>query len=215
MIPRQRKRLLVEGTDDLYTIAHLMGHHVQWPSRKDDAPVRIEPRDGVENVLDPDTIPVRLKAPDIDILGVIIDADDEIDRRWRSICRLCSPFFSDIPESLPANGLIVRNADGKHFGAWIMPDNRKIGMLETFLCCLVPESKSALWSHAEKSTADALNHGAAYKDSHSDKARIHTWLAWMDPPGERFGTALLKKVLDAKAASAAPFVQWFKELYQL
>lgn len=215
MIPRERKRLLVEGTDDLYTIAELMGHYIEWPSRKADAPVRIEWRDGVRNILDEDTIPVRLKAPDTQILGVVIDADDEIDRRWQRICTLCAPFFPDVPASLPANGLIVRNPDGKHFGVWIMPDNQKLGMLETFLCYLVPETQTALWRHADRSTAEALHHGATYKGQHSDKARIHAWLAWMDPPGERFGTALLKKVLDARAASAAPFVKWFKELYQL
>ena len=215
MIPRERKWLLVEGTDDLYAIAELMGHHIEWPSRKEDAPVRIERRDGVRNILDEDTIPVRLKAPDTEILGVVIDADDEIDRRWRRICTLCTPFFSDIPASLPANGLIVSNDDGKHFGVWIMPDNQKLGMLETFLCYLVPGNQAALWSHAENSTADALNHGATYKNAHSDKAQIHAWLAWVDPPGERFGTALLKKILDARAPPAAPFVQWFKELYQL
>ncbi len=112
-------------------------------------------------------------------------------------------------------GLIIKNNDGKHFGAWIMPDNQKLGMIETFLRYLVPGNQAALWSHAERSTADALDHGATYKHLHSDKARIHTWLAWGDPPGERFGTALLKKILDASAPSATPFVKWFKDLYQL
>ncbi len=215
MIPRERKRLLVEGTDDLYAIAELIGHHVEWPSRKEHAPVRIEWRDGVENILDEDTIPVRLKAPDTDILGVVIDADDEIDRRWRRISTLCAPFFSNIPIDLPPGGLITKNEVGKYFGIWIMPDNQKHGMLETFLRYLVPGNQASLWSYAERSTGEALNHGANYKSLHSDKAQIHTWLAWADPPGERFGTALLKKILDANAPSAAPFVQWFKELYQL
>jgi hypothetical protein len=123
--------------------------------------------------------------------------------------------FSNIPRNIPVGGLITKNDDDKYFGIWIMPDNQGHGMLETFLRYLVPDHQSALWSHAERSTADALDHGGTYRRSHSDKAQIHTWLAWVDPPGERFGTALLKKILDASAPSAALFVRWFKELYQL
>jgi len=215
MIIREHKRLLVEGRDDLYAVVELMAHHIDWSDKKELAPVNVEWRDGHENILDEDTIPLRLKAPNIEILGILIDADDEIDRRWQRLRVLSTPFFPTMPANLPENGLILNNDQGKCFGVWIMPDNRKHGMLETFLRYLIPNDQERLWLHAEKSTADALNHGGTYKAVHLDKARIRTWLAWMDPPSERFGTALMKKIFNAHAPASGGFVKWFCELYQV
>jgi hypothetical protein len=96
-----------------------------------------------------------------------------------------------------------------------MPDCGSAGMLETFLALLVPATDSAVWDHAVASFETAHSLGAPCLDAHHDKARIHTWLAWQDPPGASFGLALTKKTLDPNAPGAAAFVSWFKQLYRL
>jgi hypothetical protein len=177
--------------------------------------VRIEPRGGVENILDQHTIPLRLKSPEVQILGVVIDANDDFSGRWRRLHQLLIPFFPDVPYDMQSEGLIVGNSSGKRVGVWIMPDNRSRGMLETFLQVLIPNEFAAVWDHAKVSVAEARKCGAPCTDKHLDKAHIYTWLAWQSPPGERFGTAILKNILDAKSEKAAQFVDWFRKLYEL
>jgi len=81
---------------------------------------------------------------------------------------------------------------------------------------LIPNDNQSLWRHAQVTTEAAKrDHGAMFKNVHYDKATIHTWLAWMDPPGERLGGAIRAKILDATSARAQPFVAWFRRLYEL
>lgn len=215
MIPRERKRLLVEGEDDLYAIAELMGFHINWPNKKSDAPVRIEAMGGANKILAEDTIPIRLKSPEVEILGVIIDADNSFDARWARLRQLAKPYFPGLSDGMSRDGIIVDNDFGKRFGLWVMPDNQSHGMLETFLQLLVPVGIPAIWDHAKAAVTEARSKGATCSATHLDKAYLHTWLAWQDPPGERFGTAILRNVLDARSTRASPFVDWFRKLYQV
>ena len=121
----------------------------------------------------------------------------------------------NLPQTLPAEGLIEENASGKRLGVWIMPDNVTDGDLEIFLRHLVPEGSKPLWDHAVQSTASAKGIGAPYNDCHCHKANLYTWLAWQDEPTQRQGEALTKKILDSHAPSATLFVKWFRQLYQL
>ena len=89
--------------------------------------------------------------------------------------------------------------------------------METFLSFLVPNEPeaTALWQHAEAAFAEAKRRNCPCRSTHDAKAKIHTWLAWQDPPGERLGLAVARKTLDPDAPYAAPFVAWFKRLYDL
>ncbi len=212
--PRQ---LLVEGPDDLYAVVELMKRNgIDWPDRKVDPPVFIKPLQGVGAIMKAPFLGDLLKQPGLKALGIMIDADDEPGRRWSWFRdQLTVRRFRDLPDAMPATGLIVENPDGLRVGLWLMPDCGSAGMLETFLAFLVPETESALWDHATASFEQARTLGAPCGDSHHDKARIHTWLAWQDPPGTSFGLALTRKILDASANGATAFVGWFRQLYGL
>ena len=194
-----------------------MEHYIDWPGEKISAPVKIEEMNGVEQLLNTETISIRLKSSPIRNIGVVIDADDVFQSRWDSLRNLFKAGFPDIPTVLPPTGLICQNTEGKRLGIWIMPNNSSSGMLETFLGAFVSEqgTDNPLWLHANNSCVIAKEHGANYRSVHFDKAKIHSWLAWQDPPGDSFGTALIKKVLNPSAPSAQIFAQWFMELYQL
>ena len=145
----------------------------------------------------------------------MLDADDKFASRWGSIKSFCSGHFPNAPKNIPEDGLIVDGPNGMRFGAWIMPNNKSEGMLETFCTTLVPAAAEPLWKHAETSFGQAKTLGAPCHDVHTERAYIHTWLAWQAPPGERIGIAITKKMLDPNAPSAKPFVKWFKSLYRL
>ncbi|MBF0129039.1 MAG: hypothetical protein HQL33_03510 [Alphaproteobacteria bacterium] len=210
-----RKVLLVEGNDDMYAVIQLMAEHIPWGNTKDKWPVRIEPRNGIDEVPNRFDIPTRLKSREVEILGIIVDADEVFADRWTRLRELCQEGFPDLPDVLPETGLIAENDEGKRLGIWIMPDNASRGMLETFLRFLVPQQQDPIWEKAQKAVDEAIALGAKCRPAHRDKSNIHTWLAWQDPPGEAFGNALVKKILDPHAPHAAPFVDWFCALFQI
>jgi hypothetical protein len=211
---RHPKRLLVEGLNDLHSVVSIMGEFVNWPKPKDQTPVGIEDMGSWDQVLDVEAISVRLKNPEVQILGLIFDANDSLAARYRSFREICQGF--DIPEQIPPDGLVVSSSE-KRLGLWIMPDNRSEGYLETFLRGLVPPQSRALWQHAVASTDTAASDllKAPFKKQDTDKAYFYSWLAWQDAPGRPPGETIRKGHLDARAASAVAFVEWFLRLYQL
>ncbi|MDR0379016.1 MAG: hypothetical protein LBI62_03585 [Candidatus Accumulibacter sp.] len=211
MTESEQKRLLVEGRDDLYAVANLLKRHIDW--KDDDPPLEIIDCNG-SSLLEGEEISVRLKSSDTKILGIVLDADGDCRGKWEQIRRLCLPHITNMPKALPREGLIVPSRQGR-FGVWIMPDNRHPGMLETFLKSLVPEKHERLLSYAEMTSKRAKSRfGAPYGDTHYDKAVMRTWLAWMDPPGKPFGTAVKARMLDADACMAKPFLKWLRDLYE-
>jgi hypothetical protein len=211
---RNPKQLVVEGYDDLYSVVELMAAHVPWDDDYKKAPVHIRMGNGASEILEDGYISGLLKMHAIRTLGIMLDADANSIGRYTSIRHLCHPFFPAMPDELPTGGLVVDEGI-KRLGVWIMPDNSSEGSLETFLRFLVPNRLEPVWSHAVESTVTAKRIGCECHDAHLDKAHLYTWLAWQDPPGQKPGQALTKKVLDPHAASAVPFVKWFRELYAL
>lgn len=202
-------RLLVEGVEDIHAIAQLIGHFVLWP--REDPPVRIVDCNGDE-LLQGARISTEIKT--YDAVGVVLDADQNLAGRWNTVRNQATSIFT-VPAQLPAEGLILSNQEGRRFGVWIMPDNQQHGMLETFLKLLVPVQRAALWEYAEAATVEARNRGALFSTAHTDKAKMHTWLAWMEPPGQSLGHAIRARILDPSAVHAQNFVSWFIGLYGL
>lgn len=87
-------------------------------------------------------------------------------------------------------------------------------MLETFLTYLVPEGDGLL-DLAASTCVEAKKQGAQYKEVHEDKAKIYTWLAWQDEPGAQLHQAVKEKILIATSKVARPFVEWFRELFEI
>lgn len=208
-------KLLVEGYDDLFSVKGLMQHHINWPDNIDEAPVYIKVGLGVTNILQKDYISALIKESNTKTLGVMLDADLDADNRFTSFRDLCIDHFPNIPKQLPESGLIIEREDGKRIGLWLMPDNVSKGAIEVFLQYLVPDDAKKGWQYAVHSTTEAKKLGCNYRDCHIDKANLYSWLAWQDEPGQYPGHALTRKVLDAKAPSAVPFVKWFLKLYSL
>ena len=211
------RRLVVEGYEDLYVVRGLMRFHIDWPETKDEDkyPVFIDRGGSVDEILNKHFLDVLIKSKLPRILGIMIDADREpAGRRYRKLRGLCGDLFPEMPLDMPSDGLIVNGPADKRLGAWIMPDNKSPGDLETFLRGLVPNTAAELMDHAERSTALAKEKfHAPFHDVHNSKANLHTWLSWQDPPAQNPGKALDSKALDPTLLAARPFVAWFRNLY--
>ncbi|MDR0863655.1 MAG: hypothetical protein LBO74_01825 [Candidatus Symbiothrix sp.] len=198
------KKLLVEGNDD---------KHVIWAlCDKYNIPKTFEVVDckGIKNLYK--DISVRFKESGTETIGIIIDADIDIQSRWNSLKNNLSAIGFDIPDNLPETGLIIKNRTQK-VGVWIMPNNNSNGMLEDFISFLVPQGDSLLpivHSTLENIENQELN---KYSEVHKSKAAIHTWLAWQEYPGTPMGLSITKKYLSTDEATCLKLISWLTELF--
>jgi hypothetical protein len=206
--------LLVEGKDDMRVVPEVVERAgVPWGPRGSEI-VRIHEIDGFPNLAVQFTS--QLKNAGLLRVGIIVDANADPAARWRSLSSTLSPECA-LPEAPPRAGFVApRTRTNKRLGVWMMPDNAARGMMETFLLALRPAANAPLLAHVEQATdAARRSHGAPFPEAHRDKALIHTWLAWQEPPGRQMHDAVKQVMLDATLPYAGPFVAWFKELYEL
>lgn len=206
------KILIVEGKTDQFAVHNLMKFHVDL---RDFQNVRVEVGNSADEILAKGYLSVQIKAAHVRTVGVILDADSHAAGRYQRVRQLLAALFPSLPKEMPKEGLIADNEDNKRLGLWIMPDNESEGGLETLLRNLIPNESEGLWKWACEALDSALALGAACRPSHHEKARLYTWLAWQDEPGQSPGTALTRKILDPRSDRAASFVNWFKALYAI
>ncbi len=210
------KKLLVEGNEDKRVIPYLIeANDIPWGKTKKEAIVEIESYDGIENMLNLREITAQLKTSGLTALGLIVDADDNPTARWQQVRNVCLPRISNLPENLPEEGLIHQTNFGVKFGVWMMPDNKTSGMLETFLGYMIPSGGDRLWDYTDEVIREAKNRGATFKENHTDKAKIHSWLSWQNPPGRQLHNAIMERILEPQHPKAEIFINWFKTLYDL
>lgn len=198
-----RRILLVEGKDDWHVVSSLMNSY--------DVPedFKIVDTDGVNGLLS--RLPVQLKATGAERIGIVLDADVDLELRWQSIRVILERHgYSRVPAVPSANGTILAEESYPQFGAWLMPDNSLPGMLEDFAALLIP-ADDPLKGYAN-SSIDGLPR-RLFLDVHRPKVLIHTWLAWQSDPGTPMGLAITKKYLDANSGGAIKFVNWIKALF--
>ncbi|MBU0719534.1 MAG: hypothetical protein KJ749_14920 [Planctomycetes bacterium] len=209
-----RKKLLVEGREDKRVIPQLIeANGIPWGENRDTWIAEIKECNGFESMVEQGVIETELKESGLEALGIVADANSDAGQRWKSLRDRCHGAFPELPDELPATGLIHENESGLKLGVWLMPDNRSHGMMETFLTYLVPDDSNPVLKYAEAARDEARALGARYREVHADKAKIHTWLAWQDPPGRPLHNAVMERLLDPCSPHAAAFVMWFRSLF--
>lgn len=200
-----RQKLLVEGNDD---------QHVVWAlCEKFEVQQTFDVVDceGISNLFA--QVPIRFKQSGLQALGVIIDADIELKKRWQEIREILVTSGFDVPENLPQQGLCIENHDHVKVGVWVMPNNEMNGMLEDFISFLIPHDDHFLpiiHSTLEDIERQKLNR---YSLNHKSKAIIHSWLAWQEDPGTPMGLSITKKYLNTSEENCAQLVNWLKRLF--
>lgn len=198
--------LLVEGQNDRHVISALCEQHNVVET------FSIFVCDGIDKLLA--GIPVRLKQSGFQTLGIVLDADQELQARWDSVCnRLKKEGYHSLPQQPEPHGSIITLVGKPKVGIWIMPDNQVPGMLENFVAHLIPAndglSNKANRILDEIETANLHRYIANYRP----KAFIHTWLAWQETPGRPMGQAITSRVLQSDSQLAVVFVNWLNRLF--
>jgi hypothetical protein len=199
--------ILVEGKNDREVFHHLLTHHGIYKGV-----IECKACEGETRLLQ--EFAVRLKTGDLEPLGVVIDADDNLGARWDSLkYTLSQAGYTSIPQEPLADGTILQQEDNPVIGIWIMPDNKLPGMLEDFVSFLVPQG-DPLWEQAKDCLNEIPEPQRKFK-KHFAKAHIHTWLAWQEEPGTPLGSAINKRYLDADALHAKNLTDWVRRLFGL
>jgi len=197
--------LLVEGNDD---------QHVIWAlCRKFDLPQNFEvvSTNGVDRLFN--QLPIRLKGADVKTIGIIIDADTNIEARWNTVKTILKEKYMDFPDYPNQNGTIFQDGNSKA-GVWLMPDNQVNEMLESFINFLIPptdELRPILNTQLDNIERENLN---KYNLIHRDKAFIHSWLAIQEDPGTPMGLSITKKYLNTDADRCQLLVNWLRNLFK-
>ena len=204
--------LLVEGSDDKHVIDRLRKRHDSMFGKE----FTIKNCHGVSNLLD--VFPAQCAGSDVEIVGVVVDADGNVGSRWQSLRdRLRrNEKLPPLPASPKRGGFVSRQPPAKlcpRIGIWIMPDNSSGGTIEDFLHGMVKQPNSLL-NHAEECIDDiASKQISRFGETDRKKALLHTWLAWQQQPGRPYGTAITNGTLDSKADLALEFIHWLSELF--
>lgn len=199
------KTLLVEGIDDQHVIWSLLAYHGLPETFK------VEQKGGVEKVIE--VLPVQIKGSKATAVGVVLDADLNLQGRWDAIRHVLNTAgYEGIPAVPDVAGTVLRTPNLPRFGAWLMPNNDLTGMLEDFVQFLIAPGDD-LWPRAIDAVDNIEDGQRRFIPNHESKAKLHTWLAWQADPGTPMGLAITKRFLDADAAVVTPFLDWLRALF--
>ena len=205
--------LLVEGKDDEHTIYALVTHY------KVPETFRVKNKEGDSNLKKDafayllETLDTELDASGLENLGIVIDADEDLAKRWESLSQLLRNVgYADIPVSPTPDGTIIVQESRPTVGIWLMPDNQLPGMLEHFIEFLVPPD-DILWERARNCVASIPENERPFRPQHQIKADIYTWLAWKEQPGKPLGQSITMRYFDANLPQAQTFISWIQRLF--
>ena len=200
--------LLVEGSDDKHVVIHLSERSGLAQN------FMIVEKEGKDSLLD--SIEVEVDIPGRTVLGIVLDANDDPDARWRAVTdrlnRLRQEDHFDLPE-LPAQpdpkGTII---EGRlRIGIWLMPDNRSTGEIEDFVGNMIP-SGDPVWPRAEAFIDGIPSDDRKFASGKVQRAKVHAWLATREEP-RLMGLAIKARDLDTNAANTTAFVEWLRTLF--
>jgi hypothetical protein len=200
-------KLLVEGTND---------QHVIWAiCQKHGIPETFDVIDckGITEILS--RISTDLKGEGITAIGVIVDADENLQNRWKSLVDRLDLIGYKLPKQPDPDGTI-HAAQGIYprVGFWIMPNNETDGKIEDFIEYLIkPDDYLLPIAQNVLTEVELTESESRYKEKDRQKALIHTWLAWQKNPGRPMGQAITNTYLDHNADLCLRFVNWLNRLY--
>ena len=188
---QQTRILLVEGPNDKHVVRHIIRRQF---SGDDDGPNELDIRDmeGVEQLLE--IVGAEIIAPNRQSVGILVDADDDVDARWAAVRRRLLEEGIEAPTRPCPNGTIIHTEGKPLIGIWIMPDNEAKGELEGFVEQMIPASDQ-VWPSSQRYVDEIPEEHRKFKEKKSLRAKIHSWLAVRKDP-RQMGLAIRARDLD-------------------
>ena len=204
----QSRVLLVEGQDDKHVVRHIYirkGLEQNFCIKEKNSDVELLK-----------SIPTEVKAPGRTVVGIVLDADDDLNARWNAVKyrlrELGNDYFdqSDLPVVPEPTGTIIEGR--RRIGIWLMPDNKSPGELEDFIEKMIPFS-DRVWPLSRRYISSIPEADRKFKSGKILRAEIHAWLATRKEP-RKMGSAIGFSDLAIEVANTTAFVDWLRKLYR-
>ena len=199
--------LLVEGVDDKHVVIHLWQRLI-----KSDPPFCILDKGGVEKLLP--SIPNEIKVHRRKVLGIVVDADDDICKRWKEVTVRLRSAGIIVPAKLDPAGSVIEGKPDEgvpRVGVWLMPDNAETGELEDFVAQMVPD-EDPVWPMSKDYIKRIPCAHRKFSEGKILRAKVHAWLSARKKP-RHMGLAIENKDLDIDGAHCKRFVGWLERLF--
>ena len=195
--------LLVEGQDDHHVVRHIRDRQGLIPS------FSISSRGSVEQVLR--AIPIEALAQGRQSLGIIVDANTDMQARWNAITyRLQAANIGiNVPPSPSPDGTIIEGIP--RIGIWLMPDNQSQGELEDFVADMIP-SDDPVWPRAQDYIEGIPIPDRKFTSQKTSRAKVHAWLAAREDP-RQMGAAIGARDLNIGGTLCIDFISWLDRLF--
>ena len=193
--------LLVEGTDDKHVVHHLTCRHEDMPE------FCISDKEGRDKLLE--EIGAELRMPGRKTVGILVDANDDLDNRWKAVAGRLREENVEVPDNPETGGTIV---DGTpRIGIWLMPDNRSPGELEEFVSEMIPED-DPVWPLSLCYIDGIPEDHRKFAGKKIQRAKVHAWLATREDP-RLMGAAIGAGDLRVDGPLSTTFAEWLRQLF--
>lgn len=196
------KVLLVEGLDDKHVVRHLcykIGLKQDFYTRNMGSITKLLP-----------VIIPQIKAPGLNTIGIIVDANSDMNSRWRAISDRLRQANIELPPDGPfSEGTIIPGVP--RIGIWLMPDNRSPGELEDFVQTMIPVD-DPVWPMSKQYIDGIPNALRKFEKKKKSRAELYAWLATRKKP-KLMGIAIKAKDLRIDGALCRSFAAWMQRLF--
>lgn len=195
--------LLVEGQNDKHVVIHIR----QRSQSVSD--FHIEDKGGIEALNQ--TIGAEIDVPGRQVVGILIDANDNAQARWASVVRRLSDEAIQAPVKPSPDGTVIYTKGKPRVGIWLMPDNESPGELEDFVAQMLPVDDS-VWPLSKRYINDIPEAQRKFPEGKTLRAQLHAWLAAREDP-RQMGSAITRRDLEIDGALCQKFIAWLEELF--
>ena len=194
--------LLVEGPDDKHVVRHMSDSFEKMPK------FCISDKEGIEALLG--DIGLELQVPGRRALGILVDANDDLNARWSAVANRLREEKIKVPAYPDPKGTIINGS--LRVGIWLMPDNESLGELEDFVAQMIPDD-DPIWPRSKR-YIDCIPEGhRKFTEKKMQRARIHAWLATREDP-RQMGAAIGARDLHVDGALSESFSEWLRRLFE-
>ena len=194
--------LLVEGPNDKHVVRHLRNRHQEIPE------FCIRDKGGIEELLE--DIGLEILAPSRKAIGILVDANDDLDARWNAVANRLREENIEVPSSPELTGTIIDS--NPRVGIWLMPNNTSPGELENFISEMIPDD-DPVWPLSEDYIDGIPEADRKFTEKKILRAKIHAWLAAREDP-RQMGAAIGARDLHIDGTLSTTFANWLRQLFE-
>ena len=194
--------LLVEGQDDKHVVRHLCNFHAGMPR------FCVLDKEGIEVLLE--DIGSEILAPGRKAVGILVDANDDLDARWDAVANRLREENIEVPGSPELTGTIIDS--NPRVGIWLMPNNTSPGELENFISEMILDD-DPVWPLSKDYIDGIPEADRKFTEKKILRAKIYAWLATREDP-RQMGAAIRARDLHTDGTLSTTFANWLRQLFE-